>query len=328
MDPAAPYAPTMSFLPPQSPVSGTPASFGPPPGAAAFGAPATFGQPAMPGAPASFGPPAVPGAPAPFGPPAPGAPQPMAWPVPQPVKRNNRVAIIAGISVGALLLIACFGAVGSVFLLDSGKKSSLSTPSTRAPLSPLGGGNPSAAPGSATDEPAEPQQGPQPSSYPAEKRGDLDRVCDENIYYPTSPKRAGKAPHPIVLLVNDGSFGSRTQNGTYYFDEGLGDAARKIWAAEDPRKVQTVACMDRVSVGKKLRNCKYDDPKPETISLMRATWRLRVYEAATGKKLLDKSMSGDDQECPFSVLVGADRKIYAEVSDRAVVNALRKFVTK
>ena len=29
------------------------------------------------------------------------------------------------------------------------------------------------------------------------------RVCDEDVFYPQSPKRSGKAPHPVVLLVND-----------------------------------------------------------------------------------------------------------------------------
>lgn len=64
------------------------------------------------------------------------------------------------------------------------------------------------------------------------------------------------------------------------------------------------------------------------VALLRSGWRLRVYEMATGRKLLDKAMTGDNQKCPYVVLVGADRKIYAEVSDRALIAALRNLVMK
>ncbi|WP_319459413.1 hypothetical protein [Micromonospora sp. RTP1Z1] len=65
-----------------------------------------------------------------------------------------------------------------------------------------------------------------------------------------------------------------------------------------------------------------------TLTLLRAGWRLRVYEVATGRKLLDKAMTGDDQKCPYVVLAGPDKKIYAEVSNQAVLAALRKLVTR
>jgi hypothetical protein len=44
--------------------------------------------------------------------------------------------------------------------------------------------------------------------------------------------------------------------------------------------------------------------------------------------LLDKAMPGDDKTCPYFALVYADRKIYAKVSDRALVVALRDLVNK
>lgn len=152
-------------------------------------------------------------------------------------------------------------------------------------------------------------------------------MCDDNVYYPQSPKRAGKAPHPVVLLMEGGS-GIRFQNGTYYYDEGLSKRAEQTWAAEDASKVQMVACLDRVSTGATIRRCRFDEPKPLTLTLLRAGWRLRVYEVATGRKLLDKAMTGDDQKCPYVVLAGPDKKIYAEVSNQAVLAALRKLVTR
>jgi hypothetical protein len=241
--------------------------------------------------------------------------------------------VIAAVVVGLLLLVAGIGTAGSIYALRS--SDAPSARGTTGPVGPLSGGSepgtgeePSLGRepgGSEEEEPV--QEGPEASSYPAEKIYDFNRVCDENVYYPEQPKRAGKAPHPVVLLVSDGD-GVRSSNGTYYFDEGLSDSVKNTWAPESPAKVQMVACLDREKEGAKIRTCKYDDPKGLSISLMKASWRLRVYEAATGKKLLDKAMNGDDKACPYFVLYGPDKKIYAQVSDRAAVNALKGLVKK
>jgi hypothetical protein len=257
----------------------------------------------------------------PYGPP------PVGFPVPQSPAGRSSSALIATVILAVVLLVAASGAVGSYFLLRS-PKTTASGPMTATPLSPTADDSPSPSASAAPIETEEPvQQGPQASAYPAEEIDDLTRVCDENVYYPELPKRAGKAPHPLALFIGDGS-GLRYQDGTYYFSQGLSKTVEQSWAPSDPRKVQMVACLDRVSVGAKIRSCKYDDPKPETLTLLRANWRLRVYEAATGRKLLDKRMAGDDQTCPYVVLVRADKKIYAEVSDRAKVAALRNLVNK
>lgn len=262
------------------------------------------------------------GIPAPGGqPPAPGAPPPGHWPQAPPPTKGNGTLIVAGVLAGVVLLLACCGLSVFFFAMRT-TRTVASSLSSAAPVSP--GGRPSAQPGGST-LPAE--QGPQASGYAAEKPEDLNRVCDDDVYYPQSPKRAGKAPHPVVLLIDDGS-GHRFQNSTYHYDEGLSKRAEQTWAAQNVSKVQLVACLDRVATGAKIRSCKYDDPEPETVTLLRAGWRLRVYETATGRKLLDKSLDGDDRACPALALIGPDKKIYAEVSNRAVVAALRGLVTR
>ncbi|MFC7479862.1 hypothetical protein ACFQX7_07155 [Luedemannella flava] len=184
-----------------------------------------------------------------------------------------------------------------------------------------------AASAPATEAPVE--DGPRASAYPAKDITDLNRVCDESVYYPELPKRAGKAPHPVVLLVDDGvGFGGRIQDNGYHSSLGYSKSLDRTWTPADPKNVQLVACLDRVSAGSKIRNCTFDDPDPVTASLVRAGWRLRVYEAATGRKLLDRKLSGDDHACPFVVLVGPDKKIYASVSDRVVIAALRDLVNR
>ncbi|BCJ46212.1 hypothetical protein GCM10010168_51610 [Actinoplanes ianthinogenes] len=177
------------------------------------------------------------------------------------------------------------------------------------------------------DEPDASSTGPVASEVPAKDIYDLNQVCDANTYFPAAPKRSGKAPHPVVLLTKDGPTSVRFKNPVYYFDdEGTSDAAERTWAADDPKNVQMVACLDRVSTGAKIRNCKYDDPKPDTAFLYHANWQLRVYEVATHRLLLDRKLTGNETKCPFSVLVGDDKKIYATTSDHSVISALRKLV--
>ncbi|WP_422741170.1 hypothetical protein ACN27B_19335 [Micromonospora sp. WMMD754] len=238
--------------------------------------------------------------------------------------RAHRGLIIAVVTLGVLLLLACTGLVGGAFLLRAGADDPAEPvpatwPSTTA-------GSPPAPDPTGSAEPA--PQGPQASDFAAAEITDLNNVCDGVLYYPQSPKRAGKAPHPVALLIGDTPGGQRRQDNGYYYDEGLSKQVERIWAAEDPKTVQMVACLDRVSTGATIRKCRYDDPKPDTLTLLKATYRLRVHEVATGRRLLDKTLGGDDQACPYVVLVGADKKIYAEVSDRSLLAALRNLVKR
>ncbi|GAA2194725.1 hypothetical protein GCM10009848_59720 [Micromonospora lupini] len=248
---------------------------------------------------------------------------PPGWVAAQPPTSSNRTAIVAAVVGGVVvvLLVLCLGLVSGFFLLRD-SETTASGPEATAPARPPTNASPSP---SLPEEPV--VQGPQASAYPAEKIEDLNRVCDEDVYYPELPKRAGKAPHPVVLLLSD-TPGLRRKNDTYYYDLGLSKKVEQTWSSEDPKVVQIVACLDRVSSGSTIRTCKFDDPKPQSLPLVRTSWRLRVYETATGRKLLEKKMTGDDQKCPYVVLVGADKKIYAEVSDRAAIAALRNLVTK
>ncbi|MFI7577844.1 hypothetical protein [Micromonospora sp. NPDC049497] len=228
-------------------------------------------------------------------------------------------------TLSVLLLVACSGLVGGAFLLRSTERD-VARPATET-------GRPAAA-GSSTPSPGAPESaepvplGPRPSDFPAAEISDLSNVCDGILFYPQSPKRTGKAPHPVVLLIGDGPGDHRRQDNGYYYDEGLSKRVEQTWASEDPKDVQMVACLDRVSTGATIRRCTYDDPKPETLTLLKASYRLRVYEVATGRKLLDKAMGGDDQACPYVVLFGPDKKIYAEVRHRSLLAALRNLVKR
>jgi hypothetical protein len=318
-DPTPGRTPGAVPVPPETPAQGSaappPPGWGPPPAG-----PAPDPGAGWPAPPAGHGPP--PAAPPPYGPPT--GPPLVGWPTPPPSTPRKRGALIAAVSAAVLLVIACCGLTAR--LLVHSAPGVTSQPASHGPLVPRTDDTPGA-----TAEPDDAdeagQQRPQASAYPADHVDDLDRVCDDNVFYPDSPKRTGKAPHPVVLLVADGS-GVRFQNGTYYFAEGLSKKVEQTWASNDPRKVQMVACLDKVGTGSKIRSCRYDKPKAETVTLWRARWRLRVYETATGRRLLDKAMAGDDQACPYTVLVYPDKKVYAEVSDRAVIAVLRNLVNR
>lgn len=233
------------------------------------------------------------------------------------------VMIVAAVTVISLLC------VGSAYMLAGSSDSDSAAPD-------FGNGEPFVLPSGLafpTEDPfATPTPtttGPQPAESPLKDVYDLNAVCDENAYFPEAPKRTGKAPHPVVLLIKDGPDEIRWNNGTYYMEDiGTSKADEATWGARSPEKVQLAACLDRTTTGSKIRSCKYDTPAPDTITLYHANWRLKVYEIATHRLLMDKKLTGNETTCPSSVLVGPDKKIYAEVKDHTVVTTLRSLVTK
>ncbi|MEU4793909.1 hypothetical protein AB0F95_29805 [Micromonospora tulbaghiae] len=254
----------------------------------------------------------------PYGPPF--GPHPSPGP---PSSGRSRGLVVAVAVLSVLLLVACAGLIGGAFLLGSSPREA----AEREPVAPWRSSG--ATPGPAATASVEPSaRGPQPSDFPAAQISDLNDVCDGVLYFPQSPKRTGAAPHPVALLVGTDMGTGRRHDRVYYYDEGLSKRVERTWASEDPKTVQMVACLDRTSTGATIRKCRYDDPKPDTLTLLKATYRLRVYEVATGRRLLDKTMGGDDQQCPYVVLYGPDKRIYAEVSHRSILGTLRNLVKR
>ncbi|OHX03332.1 hypothetical protein [Micromonospora sp. WMMB235] len=264
----------------------------------------------------------------PYGPATPAAPfGPYPPPGPQSSGRSRGLVVAVAV-LSVLLLVACSGLIGGAFLLGSSPRETAEREPAAPPVAPWRSSGATPTPGATAS--AEPSaRGPQPSDFPAAQISDLNDVCDGVLYFPQSPRRTGAAPHPVALLVGtDLGTGSRRHDQVYYYDEGLSKRVERTWASEDPKTVQMVACLDRTSTGATIRKCRYDDPKPDTLTLLKATYRLRVYEVATGRRLLDKTMGGDDQQCPYVVLYGSDKKIYAEVSHRSLLGALRNLVKR
>jgi hypothetical protein len=103
---------------------------------------------------------------------------------------------------------------------------------------------------------------------------------------------------------------------------------QKAWDPAAPAKVRLVACVDQVDSGKQVKTCKLDGPKDLKLPMREGKYRLTLYEVATGRKVVEKQLAGEDEKCPFTVLLGTDRTVYSTVGDRQLYETLKKHVEK
>jgi hypothetical protein len=226
----------------------------------------------------------------------------------EPARRRSK-ALLWSLAGVAVLLVGCLGTsgFGLVALTGGAGNPTWATPEASA----------SAAPG-ASDGAGE---GSKRSSYPVRVAGDLGRVCD-GWFFPKSPKMKAAGPSPVGVFVNE------RESHLYDIPYRSSAAVRKAWDPASPAKVRMVACVDLAGSGKQLKTCKFDDPQLGTVTLMRGNYRVTAYEVATGRKVLDKQVTGKDEKCPYVVLLGSARTIYSGVSDRQMFDLLRKYVEK
>ncbi|MET0418643.1 MAG: hypothetical protein ABW022_21725 [Actinoplanes sp.] len=319
--------------PPSDPPSGPP-SWEPPtdppqtafPPQAAYPPPLAYPPPAYP--PPGYPPPAAHGAAPQWGPPAPpyGPPTAPPWGPPPPPPRKNSRWVIPVVIVSVLALFGCLSAIGASVMRQSDRVAA-DLPSRELlpdvdPSAPDATGTPDAE--ETESEPA----GPKASSYPVREHNDLNRVCDE-WYYPQSPKFAGKAPHQIAVgVVDRKDFPSRIVRSSVSVPYSVNEKAWRAWMPTDAAKTQLMVCVDLVSTGKQVKKCTYEDPKDEKIPLIRGTYQVRLFEVATGRKLVDKRVTGNDEQCPSMILLGSDRTIYTGVDDRDLYEMFRSYVMK
>ncbi|MFC7275432.1 hypothetical protein ACFQS1_15695 [Paractinoplanes rhizophilus] len=223
------------------------------------------------------------------------------------------VGVAAAVAVLVLLgvALAALGTGGGPDKSATGTASG-ATPSAPTPSAPAGAG-------------ATPPTGPQAGAHPVRAGDDLARVCD-GWYYPQSPKFAGKAPHQISVGVVDSMLAPRRHMLSAVRVPDQNESIWRAWTPDHPAKSQLVACLDLTRPAKQLRTCKYKDQTPATVALVQGVYRLRLYETATGRKLLDKPVTGADGDCPSVVFVAAGESLYSEVTDTQLYRLLRPFV--
>jgi hypothetical protein len=213
--------------------------------------------------------------------------------------------------VAILLAVACLGGSGySLYrLLATGDR-------TPIPFAEPTFGAPSGAAATAHSS-SSPSYDPSVSYATITDVDTLSKVCD-HMHYPKSPPFAGGAPHPIALSAKKRlDLPSRLHETLY---------EHPSWELKDPAAAQLVACLDLVESGEYVQSCKFDDPKPDSLPLKKGVYQLTLYEVASGRTVFERRLTGADDACPYVVLIGADRTLFTDVSERQLYDALRRYV--
>jgi hypothetical protein len=205
-----------------------------------------------------------------------------------------------------------------LFRTDPAQQPPARQPTRNAPLAASGS---PAGPSSAA-----PDGNGRASSTPVASTEDLTEVCDLT-YFPQSPAYSGAGPHPISIAVKGRmDLPSRVTKSFYGQPPGNTASARQAWEPTDPASVRLVACIDLVDGGRQIRTCKFDDPQPDTLPLSEGVYQLTLYEVATRRKVVETRVTGDEDDCPYIVLIGNTRMLYTEISERQIVNMLKRYV--
>ncbi|SNY57116.1 hypothetical protein SAMN05421748_11860 [Paractinoplanes atraurantiacus] len=178
---------------------------------------------------------------------------------------------------------------------------------------------PTAWTGPSTAASASTPAGPHPSASPVKRADDLALVC-EGLYYPKSPRYAGRAPHQISVGVTDSlTGGPHRMRAALDIPHSLTKPLRDAWLPSDPTKSQLVACLTLTKNGTAIKKC-------DTLQLARGVYTLSLYEVATGRRLMQKQLFGDAATCPNVVPVGAGPTLPSTVSDKVLYQQLKNFV--
>ncbi|BEL12682.1 hypothetical protein Q0Z83_108730 [Actinoplanes sichuanensis] len=226
---------------------------------------------------------------------------PAPAPVVRTVRKPRTLLITAGVVVAVL---GFFGTAAYLFVNVGGTSPSAAPPPP--PRKPF----PTASVGLPT--------GPQPMNQGVRTEDDLHLVC-QNWYYPSAPRLRSSAPHPILISEDGGPEveyrTTRTLNQAAFAG---GAEERRAWAPEPP-KAQLVACLDLTGPGRRVRDC---GSGSKALPLVEGKYRLTVFEVASHRKLIDKTLTGADRACPFVILNSAGDTLYTTVKDRQLYDLL------
>jgi hypothetical protein len=128
--------------------------------------------------------------------------------------------------------------------------------------------------------------------------GRLGQVCDlpRHEGFPDAPANTGAGPHPIVVVG---------------FSDSTDESDKSQWAAAwkpQRKQIQLIACIDHVDDGNQILGftCHYNIPIAREVPIVETTTQLSLYEARTGHKVADVSVSSGASNCPQSTVVSGD----------------------
>ena len=131
---------------------------------------------------------------------------------------------------------------------------------------------------------------------------------------PRAARVSASGLHPLVVHVN----------GLLHQFAGSGGRDRVDPFTPLPEQVQLVACAEYQGRGKLLKECRYTAPDaaPRTITHYEGRYRMRVYEALTGRLIGTQGMAGQTSvSCTPFVKEGAD-SVVTEAPDDAALRAV------
>ncbi|MFB6891415.1 hypothetical protein ACFCX4_19165 [Kitasatospora sp. NPDC056327] len=156
-------------------------------------------------------------------------------------------------------------------------------------------------------------------------------MCEKPRGFDQAAPHAASGPRPVVVS----GFWNVRDESPELFDP----AALDIWDPTDPAKVQLVACVEKVGRGEFVKSCDYE-PDPFGVPggadfrsfLYKATYRVTVYEARTGKLLASPEFAGDRfrpeatpqaEPCPRAALTRASGPRFEQREAEPYVQQIR-----
>lgn len=263
---------------------------------------------------------------------------PFGVPRPAPAPAKSRRGVRIAIAAAAVVTLAVAGGTTAA-MWPSAQPFAQPSPAGAAPASAAPPGTTVTGPASAAptstaavgDDSAPMPTGPVAHGVAPANVFEMDRICAGETYWPTLPSRSGrKAPHPVLIYGDLGGGGRMpfTMFNTWFLKP---STVETTWGMQkDPATIRLVACVDRIAAGSKVRFCPSSrtSSSSEKLTMFRASYRVRLFETATGRRLLDTKVAGNDTACPYVGEVPGDKKVYMEIAEPTLVATLRKFVEK
>lgn len=153
---------------------------------------------------------------------------------------------------------------------------------------------------------------PKASTKPLTNTYQLRDVCNSMpTFYPDAASFSGAAPHPVIVFAKGDDVGLNEVRVDY--------SSPAAWRPSDEKLVQLVACLDDVSSGPKITDCKFSDG---SLPMYQGIYKGNLFEAHTGKKVASISANGTTAPtCPGAALTRGDNPRLHSVPDLAGLRA-------
>jgi hypothetical protein len=154
--------------------------------------------------------------------------------------------------------------------------------------------------------------------------GTLNDVCDQNVALTDAPPYAGVAPHAFMVFSQGQGNDRGSRPSIRIFDMLEKTTGRPF--QNRPDQTQLVACAERMIKKSTDIECSFDIGA-DRVPFFRASWRITIREAHTGKVVATVPVDPGGAGCPTSAKVAwGGAEVYSGLSDQQIRYALEQFV--